>query len=768
MPPGSLHFRPSRVGWLLVLLLVWSVGLRLVYASTGLHVHRFWDEHWTEPNVYEALENGRLTPVRYQYLRLTYLPQVAVLGGVQSVAKRFDPEFSWFHGESMGPAAVLICRSMQTLWGGLSILFTFLLGRRLFSPEVGLVGAFLVAVAPFHFMLSAVFKPDVLLCATMLLAFWWTLDALEHAGLGRYLLAGLGIGLALSSKPTGGAVAIPLTLGALVLGWKNRRHWLGLVLAGVVSLVLFLLLNPNLPRYLAAFEQQQEFYRSRVIRIGGYGGPMGLAWTMLESSFVGYHGRWIGLAAAAGMVMLLVGVWSSRGAGHKTRGRTLLLVLFAVYSALYVVVAKHIMGQNLLPLLPFSSLAAAALLVAAWRKLPRSLASPAMVIFAISAGALLAAHRVHALTYKVWVPSTRAQTVGFLDDHAEGKRFWVRWRPIGSQEPPQLELGFPSRPSPQLLFFGDRQGMDDPFGAEELMDAEVMVDEDERETQEASDDAEEHLFAGVPFRARGPLHRVVFHAWTRVASENGDWRRRPAYRFVEREGWMPLRIDQLDRSILIDNNQCRRLLLPDGARARVGFGLNRTYLRSQGVHRFTAEFKLQLGSSQEGAAVEVLMRRMMRLHASDGRRPGEPYWTEIVDLDRFAGERVNLCVRTRVVGQGARADILGVAFWDQLEIVDDAGRRHRDTFRHRLAADVGTAAALVFRLPTVAPEQRPEVHVGGGRLRMVADRGQEETIWTTERFTLRNDAVAVEVVLPEPIEAHHLRVEVLRFEQERG
>lgn len=231
---------------------------------------------------------------------------------------------------------------------------------------------------------------------------------------------------------------------------------------------------------------------------------------------------------------------------------------------------------------------------------------------------------------------------------------------------------------------------------------------------------------------------------------------------------MPLRIDQLDRSILIDNNQCRRLLLPDGARAQVGFGLNRTYLRSQGVNRFTAEFRLQLGSSQEGTAAEVLMVRTMRLHASDGRRPGEPYWTETVDLSRFAGERVSLCVRTRAVGQGARAEILGVAFWDRIEIVDGDGRGHRDTFRHRLAADGGPAAALVFRLPTVAPEQRPEVRAGGDRLRLVAVRGREETVWTTERFALQDQAVAVEVVLPEPIEAHRLRVEVLRFERARG
>ena len=177
--------KPSRKALLLTLLLVWAVGLRVWYGSTDLHLHRFWDEKFSVPNVYAALEEGSLKPERYAYLRLTYLPQVAVLGVLGVGARVVNPEFSWFRGEILTPTGFMICRSVQALIGGLSVLLTFFVGRRLFSPTVGLLAAFLVASSSTHLVLSAIFKPDILAVTTTLVAFLFSLRAVDRPTLWR-------------------------------------------------------------------------------------------------------------------------------------------------------------------------------------------------------------------------------------------------------------------------------------------------------------------------------------------------------------------------------------------------------------------------------------------------------------------------------------------------------------------------------------------------------------------------------------------------------
>jgi hypothetical protein len=506
--------KPSRSALLLTLLLVWAVGLRVWYGSTDLHLHRFWDEKFSVPNVYAALEEGSLKPERYAYLRLTYLPQVAVLGALGVAARVVNPEFSWFRGEILTPAGFMICRSVQALIGGLSILLTFLVGRRLFSATVGLLAAFLVAASSTHLVLSAIFKPDILAVTTTLVAFLLSLRAVDRPTLWRYVLAGLGIGLAISSKPTAGVIAIPLTLAALILGFRDRRHWLGLMSAGVTSVLLFVALNPY-PRYLNAFALQRKRYNAVAAQKGTLGDPLTTLHHELVTVFQGAHGRWIGAAAIAGLLLLGWQVWKQRGEA----GRSLLLAMFLIYPVsfvlLYSMVTQNVLPQNFLPLLPFTSLAAAVFLVLVWQRAAdrwewlsdrRVVACTAMALVA------LVSFRANAQAYRIVIPTTLERAAARLAAGLpSGPPGWVRLETEGtSPEVLPREPGPVKRLPRSLLVWGSPRLTD--VGHRILDRADALVFPLQRLGEPDSDFYSVRLDSD-PRSRKWSIESRAFHAW---------------------------------------------------------------------------------------------------------------------------------------------------------------------------------------------------------------------------------------------------------------
>jgi len=105
------------------------------------------------------------------------------------------------------------------LFAGLALVGTFLLGRRLFDPTVGLVAAALLASIP------RIFFDAHLACFDVpIMALWvWSLWAFERAWRGRpwtVVLAGFVFGLALAAKLN--ALFLPFVFGALVLAERPR------------------------------------------------------------------------------------------------------------------------------------------------------------------------------------------------------------------------------------------------------------------------------------------------------------------------------------------------------------------------------------------------------------------------------------------------------------------------------------------------------------------------------------------------------------------
>jgi hypothetical protein len=305
----------GRHHWLLWTLLLWTFALRAVFAAGGLEPGRFYDERYTLANVHALLTSGESWPANAFYPSLAYLPQTALLAAAEGLHRATGAEGLAVlkpDGETFTPLAYYLCRLLQAVWGTLSVLFTFLAGRRLFSPSVGLLGAFLLAVVPDHLRLSVYFKPDILLTWLALVVFLWSLDAVLRPAWGRWLRVGAGIGLATAAKYTGAALALPITLATAAYRGKERRAWLGLVAAGGLSFAVFAVLNPHLGRVVRFTGRLSRIYAENAQPLEG--GRLGVL-AAEAGALLANHGLWIGTTALAGLLLLAVSAVRAWGRG---------------------------------------------------------------------------------------------------------------------------------------------------------------------------------------------------------------------------------------------------------------------------------------------------------------------------------------------------------------------------------------------------------------------------------------------------------------------
>jgi Dolichyl-phosphate-mannose-protein mannosyltransferase len=425
------------VAWALAALLIWTFALRAWAAGFDLTAERFWDERYGFQNVEALLATGSPRPANGFHPGLSYLPQAGLLAASEGLFQATGVEaFRVRRGGGLfTPTAYLLARWLQALFGTLSVLLTYLIGRRLFSSRVGLAAALLLSVVPWHIRQSVIFKPDILLVLTTLLAFWWSLRAAEQPTAGSYLKAGTGIGLALASKFNAGPIALPLAAAALAQALRGRgegagsRWWrplLWLALAGAAALAVFLVLDPyavlDPDLYRRSFGRTLRDYarKGEVAELSHLGVFLHGIGVLLGPAF---HGRIVGVLGLVGLLGLggLAVVAGRRGAGSTAApagragsenlrlGRVMLLVYVIGYALLYSLSTTNPSPHNWLPVSPFLALAAAWLAIALWDRLAAPL--PARVrrplgATAAAAAALLLAFPVAASTYRTEVPPT--------------------------------------------------------------------------------------------------------------------------------------------------------------------------------------------------------------------------------------------------------------------------------------------------------------------------------------------------------------------------
>ncbi len=506
-------------------LVVVAFLLRLWYASPYLDGSRWFDELYSFRNVGAVLVEGGTKPANAFYPSLSYWPQTAALAasawlakvtGIAALAVRGDTADGWT------PAAYAISRGLSALFGALSIGVLFLLGRRLFDARVGLLAAaFLAALEP-HLFASAIFKPDVLVVLLVLLTFGWGLDAVEKDTWGRWILAGVGVGLAVCAKYTGVGAAFPLIAAALWGdGWRRGRAWARLMVAGVASVLTFVVLNPYLFVVLRYIPRLFGIAEGKAAALAS--SPAVVARRELEFLWF-QHRPAVFLLVAVGLLAL-----AARALGRerflalavpdRLTSRTAGMVLAYVlgYSVLYAAAGGVFRGQNYIPVAAFTSLGAAWVALRLWEALAarwRPLTSPlaraagwALVLAALTAIPLRATWIEAVPTTTMRVERVLAQGLPELEwrllhfERGEDPmRPKQRSNPmtalpvarLAAVPPQELERG-----DAAVFFLANRQGPD----AERY-----------RQLESAPGVGRVEVRPGL-LRARGPAMEVLLHPW---------------------------------------------------------------------------------------------------------------------------------------------------------------------------------------------------------------------------------------------------------------
>lgn len=413
--------QPTAPFWLLGLLVIFSFLLRAWAGSEGLNSAHNWDERFTLNNVAAFLRDGRWEPANAYYPSLSYLPQLVLLAMQQGLHRLTGAEsLAVFGPHGFSPSAYLVCRLWMALCGALSVAMAFRVGRRVAQALgearaiwVGLVAALLVAALPVHVDLSAQIKPDIVVCLLALVAFDLGMTAVLTGGTRAYLWAGVGIGMTVAAKYTGVGAALPLLLGQLAGSWKERRRWKGLVVAGLASLVTFVLLNPFLLSIFEYLPKLAEIYE----RKGEQAGGSHLAVLVAELTFLlRHHGPVIGTVAVLALIWL--GWRLFRGAEPGERRVLAMLLGWPLgYSLLYGLGTTLFKGQNYLPVAAFTSVAAALALVGIGGRLLHLSPGRAthMAVGSLAAvGAVAVLWPSVSLTYNARVPSTYQRAAELL------------------------------------------------------------------------------------------------------------------------------------------------------------------------------------------------------------------------------------------------------------------------------------------------------------------------------------------------------------------
>lgn len=524
------------VFWSLAVLLVWSFALRVWLTTPNPTAARFWDERYGIANIHALLVEGTLRPANGFHPGFSYLPHAALCAASEGLHRLTGrPVFAVFDPTGpMTPTGYLLCRFLQALAGTLSIYLTYRIGRQLFSPSVGLLAALFLAVMPWHLRQSVIFKPDILLVATVLFAFDRSLAAAMRPAGRRFLQAGGAIGLALAAKLNGGPIALPLVVAALFgesgEGWRSRRSWGWLILAGAAAAGVFLLFTPFLlldsHLYVGDFSRTLRDYERKGARRGG-GSSLHVLWHGVESLFNGsFHGPVIASLALLGIVLLTVRAFRARpGEGRMERLGPAMLVSYVLgYALLYSLSTRNLSEHNWLPVVPFTALSAAWVLVRgyAWLTARAPVLRHRLAVAAtgavLAAGAVLLAAPVTATTYRSVVPTT---------NELAGKLLEKRLQPLYGR----IVLSEQARGDRRRLLQGRSRALVqsaerlDAWAPDELDRADAVVFPAARLNGNGSDFYRGHLagrereavrIAPAPFHARGSEVLVLVHPWKLV------------------------------------------------------------------------------------------------------------------------------------------------------------------------------------------------------------------------------------------------------------
>ncbi len=275
-------------------------------------------------------------------------------------------------------AITLAGRVVSALFDSGTILLTGWLALRL-TPDtapgrptawnMALVAAALVAFTPFQLQLSHFYTVDSLLLFFVVLT---VLAAVALVDTDKPLLwacvAGVGYGLGMATKFSAAPLAVPIAVAVLVR-WYRRDFFSALATAlmiAIITIVLFIVTQPyfllDFPNYVQQVAEQGSLARGTfdLPYVRQFAGTTPYLYELQNMVEWGL-GLFLGLAACAGLLWLLWHMW------RRTAGLWLIVLAWVLVYGLIVGDFYVKFMRYMLPLYPFMTLMATALLLASVR-----------------------------------------------------------------------------------------------------------------------------------------------------------------------------------------------------------------------------------------------------------------------------------------------------------------------------------------------------------------------------------------------------------------
>lgn len=220
LPSIGSFFKRHAVLWVLLVILAVAFGLRLWGITYGLPQSYNSDEYDFVHSYLKMIKRGDFNPRWWIHPSLQAYVNVATYlvvflaevpsGRWRSVQELLEEDFLYWGRFGTG-----------VIPGTLTVLVTFLLGRRMFGKGVGLAAASLMAVSPAAIQWSQYNKPDPLLILMAPLSLLLILVYFERGGIWMSLVCGLAFGLTAAAKYNGGFVVLSFVL-AVALRHRSR------------------------------------------------------------------------------------------------------------------------------------------------------------------------------------------------------------------------------------------------------------------------------------------------------------------------------------------------------------------------------------------------------------------------------------------------------------------------------------------------------------------------------------------------------------------
>jgi len=349
-PRGTTITLATGTHLALGLVLALAFALRFWGLAFGLPYVIQPDEPSVERRALLMWLHGDLNPHYFIYPSLDYDLQAAWAWAVGHAAGLFAPDVPR-HPWSHQPVYYFAGRLLTALLGTLTVLVTYLTGR-LLSPRLGLTAALFLAVAAQHVQQSHYITVDAPTALFTAMTAYFALRALRRQGQGHDIaLAGIAAGLAAGVKYNAG-IALALPLVAILL-WRGRpwpQRAREAAVATALCALTFLLTTPY------AVLDHVSFLRDlRTISMHYTSGHPGAEGSGNAVWYIAYLGATGLLPPLTLLALSGLGVVVAR---YRRAGLVLLAFVVPYYVLLCSTVVRF--DRNLLPLLPFAALLAAA------------------------------------------------------------------------------------------------------------------------------------------------------------------------------------------------------------------------------------------------------------------------------------------------------------------------------------------------------------------------------------------------------------------------